>query len=112
VLERRSLVVVFTDFADTTSAQLMLENVTRLTRRHRVLFVVMRDEELEAIVRSEPLTADDVSRAVIGAALLRSRALVVERLRRLGVRILDAPASGVGAALITSYLDLKREASL
>ncbi len=112
VLERRSLVVVFTDFADTTAARLMLENVTRLTRRHRVLFVVMRDDELEGIVRAEPLSADDVSRAVTAAALLRSRAVVVERLRRLGVRILDAPAAGVGAALITTYLDLKREPSL
>jgi len=112
VLERRSLVVVFTDFADTTSAQLMLENVTRLTRRHRVLFVVMRDDELEAIARSEPLSADDVSRAVTAAALLQSRAVVVERLRRLGVHILDAPAAGVGAALITAYLDLKREPTL
>jgi uncharacterized protein (DUF58 family) len=112
VLERRSLVVVFTDFADTTSAQLMLENVTRLTRRHRVLFVVMRDDELEAIARSEPLSADDVSRAVTAAALLQSRAVVVERLRRLGVRILDAPAAGVGPALIAAYLDLKREPDL
>ncbi len=112
LLERRSLVVVFTDFADTTSAQLMLENVNRLTRRHRVLFVVMRDDELEAIVRSAPLNADDVSRAVTAAALLQSRAVVVERLRRLGVRILEAPAARVGAALITAYLDLKREPDL
>jgi uncharacterized protein (DUF58 family) len=112
VLDRRTLVVVFTDFADATSAQLMLENVTRLTRRHRVLFVVMRDEELEAIVRSEPMTADDVARAVTAAALLQSRAVVVERLRRLGVRILDAPAATVGAALVTAYLDLKREPPL
>jgi uncharacterized protein (DUF58 family) len=111
-LERRSLVVVFTDFADTTSARLMLENVTRLTRRHRVLFVVMRDDELETIVRSEPLTSDDVSRAVTAAALQRSRAVVVEQLRRLGVRILEAPAAGVGAALISAYLDLKREPGL
>ncbi len=112
VLERRSLVVVFTDFADTTSAQLMLENVTRLTRRHRVLFVVLRDDELEAIVRSEPLSADDVSRIVTAAALLRSRAVVVERLRRLGVRILEAPATAVGASLIATYLDLKGDPGL
>jgi uncharacterized protein (DUF58 family) len=108
MLERRSLVVVFTDFADTTSAQLMLENITRLTHRHRILFVVMRDEELEAIIRAEPVSADDVSRAVTAAALLQSRAVVVERLRRLGVHILEAPASAVGTALISAYLDLKR----
>ena len=40
--------MVFTDFADTTSAELMLENIGRLMRQHLVLFVVMRDEELEA----------------------------------------------------------------
>ena len=107
-LERRSLVVVFTDFADTTSAELMLENVGRLSRRHRVLFVVMRDDELEAIARAEPVSADDVSKAVTAATLLQSRAVVVERLRRLGAHILEAPASSVGAALINTYLELKQ----
>ena len=48
-LEHRSLIVVFTDFADTTSAELMLENVARLLKRHLVLFVVFRDEELESM---------------------------------------------------------------
>jgi len=107
-LERRSLVVVFTDFADTTSAELMLENVARLLRRHLVLFVVMRDEELEAIARSEPKAADDVSRAVTAEALLRGRDVVAARLRRLGAHIIDAPADRIGAALISGYLDLKR----
>jgi uncharacterized protein (DUF58 family) len=107
-LKRRSLIVVFTDFADATSAELMVENLTRLLRRHVVLFVVMRDEEIEAIARAEPATADAVSRAVTAHALLRGRELVIARLVRLGVRIVDAPASRIGAALISAYLDLKR----
>ena len=111
-LQRRSLVVVFTDFADSTTAELMLENVTRLIRRHLVLFVVMRDEELEAISRREPLTADDVSRAVTARALLKSRDVVIERLRRLGAQIVDAPAARIGPALISAYLDLKRRERL
>jgi uncharacterized protein (DUF58 family) len=107
-LERRSLVVVFTDFADTTSAELMLENVARLLRRHLVLFVVMRDEELDSIARREPKEADDVSRAVTAEALLVQRDLVETRLRRLGAHIVDAPADRVGPSLISAYLDLKR----
>ncbi|HWA62280.1 MAG TPA: DUF58 domain-containing protein [Caulobacteraceae bacterium] len=107
-LERRSLVVVFTDFADSTSAELMLENVARLLRRHLVLFVVLRDEELEGIARREPVTADDVSRAVTAAAMMREREVVVGRLRRLGAHIVDAPADRLGPALISAYLDLKR----
>ncbi|MBO9708123.1 MAG: DUF58 domain-containing protein [Caulobacter sp.] len=107
-LSRRSLVVVFTDIADGTSAELMLENVGRLLRQHLVLFVMMRDEELEAIERAEPATPDDVSRAVVAASLLRERDTVVSRLRRMGVEIVEAPADRVGPALLASYLDLKR----
>jgi len=107
-LERRSLVVIFTDFADTTSAELMLENVARLLRKHLVLFVVLRDEELESIARREPNDADDVSRAVTAEALLRERDVVTGRLRRLGAQIVDAPADRLGPALISAYLDLKR----
>ena len=107
-LERRSLIVVFTDFADSTSAQLMIENLGRLLDRHLVLFVVFRDEELESLTRAEPLQPDDVSRAVIAQTLLRERDVVIGRLRRMGVQVVDAPIERVGAALLSSYVDLKR----
>jgi uncharacterized protein (DUF58 family) len=108
-LRRRSLVVVFTDFTDSTTAELMIENVTRLVRRHLVLFVVFTDEELEAVLRRPPRSPEDVTRAVTAAALLRAREVVVERLRRLGVYILEARAGRIGPALISVYLDLKRK---
>ena len=108
-LQRRSLVVVFTDFADSTSAELMVENVARLLRRHLVLFMAFRDEELETLVRAEPLTPDDVSRAVIAATLLREREVVIGRLRRMGVRVVEAPAERMGPELLNAYLELKRK---
>ncbi|MFA7263508.1 MAG: DUF58 domain-containing protein [Caulobacter sp.] len=107
-LERRSLIVVFTEFADPTSAELLIENAARLTRRHLVLFVVMRDEELEAIAQADPAEADDVSRAVTAAALIREREVVIARLLRTGALIVDAPANAVGPELLNAYLDLKR----
>jgi uncharacterized protein (DUF58 family) len=107
-LERRTLIVVFTDFADTTSAELMLENIGRLIRRHVVLFVIFRDEELEAIARREPVDAEAVSRAVTAEALLQQRDLVIARLVRLGVHIVDAPAAAIGPSLLSAYIDLKR----
>ena len=108
-LERRSLIVVFTDFTDSTSAELMIENLGRLARRHLILFVVLRDEELETLAQMEPVTADDVSRAVTAETLLRERDAVITRLRRLGVRIVDAPAAQIGPAVLSAYLDLKRK---
>ncbi|HEX3917715.1 MAG TPA: DUF58 domain-containing protein [Caulobacteraceae bacterium] len=107
-LERRSLIVVFTDFADTTSAELMLENISRLVRRHLILFVIFRDEELEAIARREPVDAEAVARAVTAEALLRERDLVIARLVRMGAHIVDAPVASVGPALLSAYIDMKR----
>jgi uncharacterized protein (DUF58 family) len=107
-LARRSLLIVFTEFADLTSAEMMLENVGRLLEQHLVVFVVMRDEELERLERATPTNADDVSRAVVAAALLREREIVVERLRRLGVLIVETTADRVGPALLSRYLDLKQ----
>lgn len=107
-LDRRAMVVVFTDFADATSAELMIENVARLMRTHLVLFVVFRDEELDSLVTRPPETPDDVSRAVIAERLVKQREGVIGRLKRLGAQIVDAPADGLGPALLNGYLDVKR----
>lgn len=107
-LDRRALVVVFTDFADPTSAELMIENVARLLRAHLVMFVTFRDEALERIVDAAPDTPQDVSRAVIAAALLKQRELVVSRLQRLGAWIVEAPAGRLGVELVNGYLAAKR----
>jgi uncharacterized protein (DUF58 family) len=107
-LDRRALVVVFTDFADPTSAELMVENVGRLMRTHLVLFVAFRDEELEEMATAEPIEPDDVSRAVIAAGLLRQREIVISRLQRLGAHLVDARGDDLGLAVIDAYLDAKR----
>ncbi|HKR24350.1 MAG TPA: DUF58 domain-containing protein, partial [Allosphingosinicella sp.] len=107
-LSRRSLIVVFTEFADTISAELMLGAVGSLLRRHLVLFVVLKDEELEHFAAAEPAEAEDVSRAVTAAALLRERRLVITRLKHLGVHVVEAPAAEAGPSLIAAYLDFKR----
>jgi uncharacterized protein (DUF58 family) len=107
-LNRRSLIVIFTEFADTISAELMLAAIGTLLERHLVLFVVLRDEELEAFAAAEPLAPEDVSRAVTAAGLLQERRLVLTRLRHLGVHVLEANAAEAGPAVVSAYLGFKR----
>ncbi len=107
-LDRRSLVVIFTEFTDSIGAELMLDNLKRLLKRHLVLFVVLQDEELLGLARREPIEAADVSRSVTAAALLRERDVVLVRLKRLGVQLVEAPVEAVGPAVINAYLDIKR----
>ena len=106
-LEHRSIVVIFTDFSDATSAELMLENVARLLRRHLVLFVVFRDEELETMLHKEPGSPEDVTRAVIADSLLREKDVVLNRLQRMGVDIVDVPVEQIGSGLVGAYLAVK-----
>ncbi|MFM9864710.1 MAG: DUF58 domain-containing protein [Micropepsaceae bacterium] len=108
-LQRRSMIVVFTDFADTISAELMVENIARLARRHMIVFVAFHDEELESLRSGLPESSDDVSRAVIADQLLKERRIVLARLRRLGVTIVDAPADDLGPELVRVYDELRRK---
>lgn len=107
-LKRRSLVVIMSDFADPTSAELMIESVERLVRRHLVLFVTMEDAELSGLAGAEPDTLRDVASAVAADALARQRALVLQRLRHLGVAVLEAPWHALTYRLIDRYLETKR----
>jgi uncharacterized protein (DUF58 family) len=111
-LEHRSVIVMFSDFSDTTSAELMLENVSHLMKRHTVLFVVFRDEELETMRRAEPNTARDIGCSVIADLLLKEREVVLARLRQMGVEVVDIPADRLNAGVISAYLALKQRIRL
>lgn len=111
-LKRRSLVVVFSDFTDPTSAELMIENLARLVERHLVLFVVMADAELADIVAAPVANLQGAAMAVTATTLLRQRTLVLQRLRHLGVRVVEAPHEAIGNRLLDAYLAIKREGSI
>jgi uncharacterized protein (DUF58 family) len=111
-LNRRSLIILFTEFTDATSADLMIRAAGRLARTHRLLFVVIRDEELESEERRRPESAADVTRANVAAAMLTGRQLVIARLQRLGIDVIEVPADAMGASVVEAYLDIKRGGSL
>ena len=106
-LDRRSLVILFTEFVDTTSAELMLRVTGQLRRRHLVVAVVFRDFELETIVAAEPQNSDDIARSVMAAGLLQERRLVLARLRKLGIDVVEGAHSEIGPRLVRHYLEIK-----
>jgi len=107
-LTRRSMIVLFTEFTDLTSADFMVRAAARIVEKHLLLVVVLRDEEVEAIADRLPETPDDVTRAVTAAALLRDRRLALARLQHLGVHVIESEHDKVGERLVAGYVDLKR----
>ncbi len=111
-LQRRSLIIVFSDFTDPTSAELMIESIGRLVAQHLVLFVTLTDEELEAISTEEPEDMQTLAMAVTADSLLRQRALVTQRLKQMGVDVIEAPHDRIGTRLIDAYMAVKRKGTI
>jgi uncharacterized protein (DUF58 family) len=107
-LRRRTLVVLFTDFVDSITAELMLRNVQWLLRRHLLLFVAMRDPLPAQLADREPENVEDLHRAVVAEEIRRERLLVLERIRSAGALVLDAEVGELDARLIDRYLQVKR----
>jgi uncharacterized protein (DUF58 family) len=107
-LTRRSMIVLFTEFTDLTSADFLVRAAARLVETHLLLIVVLRDAELEEIRDRAPTDADDVTRAVTAGALLQDRRMVLTRLRHLGAHVVEAEHDKVPERLVQSYVELKR----
>jgi len=107
-LNRRSLVILMTEFVDTVTAELMVENVARLANRHLVLFVTLKDPQIDSMIDLPPRAFRDVAESVAADDMRRDRLVVLERLRRLGVHCLEAPHERFGTDLLNRYLDIKR----
>lgn len=107
-LKRRALVILFTDFVDTVTAELLIESMQRVANRHLMVFVTQRGSVLQRAVDAPPRQFADVAQAVIAQDFLRERSIVFERLERLGIHCLDVPSQGLPVALINRYLLIKQ----
>jgi uncharacterized protein (DUF58 family) len=108
-LERRSIIVFFTDFSDQLAASRMVENIGRLIGAHAVLFVAFRDDDVEAEADAEPATTRDVARAVVAGAMMEERRAVFAHLKQIGVHVLEVQPQDATPPLLTHYLRLKQE---
>ncbi len=106
-LKRRSLVVLFSDFTDPTSAELMVESLGRLVDKHLVLFVTIADSEIERLIAAPPGDIATLARSVTADTLAQQRKLVLQRLRRMGIDVIEAPWDAIGPRLIDRYFAIR-----
>lgn len=107
-LSRRSMIILFTEFTDTISAEFLVRAVRRLLQTHLLLVIVLRDEELESFAARDPTEVDDVARAITASSLLKERRVVITALQHLGVHVIESEYDRVSDRLVSGYLDLKR----
>jgi len=106
-LQRRTLIVVFTDFVDATQAELMVENMARLLKRHIVIFVAFRNTALDQLITQDAENSEEAAASLIGDGLMREREIVLRRLERMGVNVIDANADTLNMKVLNTYMLLK-----
>jgi uncharacterized protein (DUF58 family) len=111
-LKRRSLIVLFTEFIDDISAELLLESLALLTRRHMVIFVTMGDPILNEYRSRRPKSLYQVASAVLADNFAKNREIVLNRVRRLGALCVDAKVGRIAGELLNKYLMIKKRGLL
>ena len=111
-LKRRSLIVLFSDFTDPTAAELMIESIGRLVSKHLVVFVTIADHDLEDFIAREPGDIATLAQSVTADTLLHQRQIVLQRLRRMGVDVIEAPYEQISYDLIDKYFMIKNSEAI
>ncbi|UTW56328.1 DUF58 domain-containing protein [Kordiimonas sp. SCSIO 12610] len=105
-LNRRTLVVLFTDFIDTTTAELMQENIIHMARHHLVVFIAAQDPFLHKRAMQTIEDTDDISQAMTAGELLKERRVLFKKLRRHGVLCLEPKSAMMINELLREYRNI------
>ncbi|MEL7230027.1 MAG: DUF58 domain-containing protein [Pseudomonadota bacterium] len=101
---KRSLMVIFSDFADPLTARILLDHLKLLTRRHVVIFVSFQDPLLPATMGQAIAEFSDMAEAVAAGRLAAERRSVLRAMGQMGVHVIEAPVGQVTPRLLNTYL--------
>ncbi|KPQ22541.1 MAG: hypothetical protein HLUCCX21_06130, partial [Porphyrobacter sp. HL-46] len=68
--------------------------------------------EIEAVIAAPPGDIATLARAVTADTLAQQRKLVLQRLRRMGIDVIEAPWDKIGPQLIDRYLLIKNSEAI
>ena len=105
--KRRSLVVWLTDLAETATVPEVIESAMHLAHRHLVLFTVIGQPELRALVHERPETIREMFRQTAAMEIVQRRDLLLRTLRQQGALTLEVEPARLSTAVVNQYLMAK-----
>lgn len=109
---KRALTILFTDVIDRLASQALVAHVASLRPRHLPLVVTLRNPELDRAAEAEPEDVAGAYRKAAAEELLAARGEALARMRATGALILDVHPDNASAAVVETYLELKRHGRL
>ncbi len=111
-VNKRSLIIFFTDMVDPVAQSTVLAQIGTLSRRHLVVCAFMNDAAIDRALATDPSGARDAYAIGVALELREERRVAAATLARLGVRVIDVPARELTTALIDQYLQIKQSGLL
>ena len=109
---RRALVVAITDIVDQTASAELLSALTRLRPRYLPFCVTLRDPQIDQQAASIRESMAGAYEKAVAIDLIAQRQAALNKLKKSGVMVLDAPANAITDELVDSYLRIKARAQL
>ena len=110
--QRRSLIVTFTDIAESIEPGALIGALTMLRRRHLPLCVLVANPDTERMAHHTPDSLQATYEKVIATRLLDERRAITDAFERRGTLVLDVPAENLSGALVNRYLEIKARTHL
>jgi uncharacterized protein (DUF58 family) len=109
---RRTLIVCFTDLADSHSANTLLQAALPLMPRHLPVIVTVSNSEILAVTKKVPANEFEIYRHVAASEIWTDYQRTLRGLRSRGVATVSVPAQELSTAAINEYLRIKETARL
>lgn len=106
-ISKRSLLVLYTSFANQASMERQLPYLKQLNRRHRLLVVFFEDNEVKDYTATRPDSTEEYYRHVIAEKFAYEQRLIVSSLRQHGILALLTAPENLSVDVINKYLELK-----
>lgn len=106
-INKRSFLVVYTNFSNLTSMNRQLPYLQQLARQHRVLVVFFEDAELKEYVARPARDTEEYYRHVIAEKFTFEKRLIVSTLKQHGIYSLLTTPENLSIDVINKYLEMK-----
>ena len=107
LIRKRSLLVLYTNFAGLNSLQRQLPYLRQLNQRHRLLVVFFADEEISEFIDQKPLDSEEYYQQIIAEKISREKQLIVTTLQQQGILSLLTTPDHLSINVINRYLEIK-----
>lgn len=107
LINKRSLLVLYTNFADKVSMERQLPYLLQLSRRHCLLVVFFEDNELSDYIATPAKTNEEYYRHVIAEKFVAEQRMIVSSLQRHGILALLTTPQNLSVDVINKYMEIK-----